>query len=297
MKKNYLVKGLLLAFLGVAALPATAITLDAPPIPTGKKVKVEKSAENKPQKAEKPQKVEKQQNIKKADAAEKVDKPKKTEKIDKPKKVEKSKKVKKVEQKNETVNPLYPSKYTASYIDGIKDEYKPVSKDEVIYVSLDILKGTNGDFSRNAILGNNLTQRPIKIEFKDLSTFNKNYADYDALGWKRGKSLYIYINQKHSTSPAIALAALLAHEAMHQDEYNSLAEETYAWTMEAAVFTELMQLYPDYEIPQDSLAQRELTLKKLFERGNFTNRYIKKTVLSNDGYQNLPSSSPGFEEL
>lgn len=197
----------------------------------------------------------------------------------------------------EEVNPLYPVKYTPKYIEEIKSTYKPASKDEVVYVALDMLKGTNGDYSRSAILGNNLTTRPMKVEFKDLSAINKNYADYDALGWKRGRNLYIYINQKHSTSPAIAIAALLSHEALHQDEYNSLAEETYAWTMEAAVWCELVRLYPDYELPIDSLVQRENTLKQIFERGNYTDKYVRKTVYSNKGYQNLPETSPGFEAL
>lgn len=199
--------------------------------------------------------------------------------------------------KNEAVNPLYPSKYTPEYIANIKDTYKPAAKDEVFYVALDMLKGTSGEFSRNAILGNNLTQKPVKVEFKDLSTINKTYADYDALGWKRGRNLYIYISHKHSSSPAIAIAALLSHEAIHQDEYNSLSEETYAWTMEAAVWCELLQMYPDYELNLDSLVQRENTLKKLFERGNHTDKYIKKTVYSNQGYQSLPETSPGFENL
>lgn len=198
---------------------------------------------------------------------------------------------------SEKVNPLYPVKYTPEYIATIKDEYKCASKSEVFYVALDMLKGTNGDFSRKAVLGNNLTQKPIKIEFKNLGQINSNYASYDALGWKRGKSLYIYISDKHTNSPAIALAALLSHEALHQDEYNSLSEETYAWTMEAAVWCELLELYPDYDISLDSLVQRENTLKKIFERGNNTSRYVKKTVYSNEAYKNLPETSPGFEAL
>ncbi|MFA7658266.1 MAG: hypothetical protein WCY19_02415 [Candidatus Gastranaerophilaceae bacterium] len=197
----------------------------------------------------------------------------------------------------EAVNPLYPAKYTPEYIKGIKDEYKAVGKDEVFYVALDMLKGTGGEFSRNAVLGNNLTSKPIKVEFKDLGSINKSYATFDALGWKRGSKLYIYISQKHNTSPAIAIAALLSHEALHQDEFNSLSEETYAWTMEAAVWCELLELYPDYQLNLDSLVQRENTLKKIFERGNYSDKYIKKTVYSNEGYQNLPESSPGFEAL
>lgn len=195
------------------------------------------------------------------------------------------------------VNPLYPAKYTPEYIKEIKNTYDVVGGDEVLYVALDMLKGTNGEYSREAILGNNLTSKPVKIEFKDLGTINKNYKTYDALGWKRGSRLYIYINQTHSDSPAIALAALLSHEALHQDEYNSLSEETYAWTMETAVWCELLELYPDYQLGVDTLVQRENTLKKLFERGNYTNQYIKKAVYSNPGYQNLPESSPGFEAL
>lgn len=197
----------------------------------------------------------------------------------------------------EKANPLYPAKYTPEYIKTIRDEYKSVGKDEVIYVALDMLKGTNGDYSRRAVLGNNLTKKPMKVEFKNLGMINQMYSNYDALGWKRGKSLYIYINQKHSTSPAIALAALLSHESLHQDEFNSLSEETYAWTMEAAVWTELVELYPDYQLNPDSLVTREETLKKAFVRGNYTNKYIKKMVYANDGYQNLPESSPGFEAL
>lgn len=195
------------------------------------------------------------------------------------------------------VKSQYPKKYTQTYIARIKDEYKIVGKDEIFYVALDMLKGTNGEFSRKAILGNNLTSKPIKIEFKDLGSINKNYQSFDALGWKRGSRLYIYVSQRHSDAPAIALAALLSHEAIHQDEYNSLSEETYAWTMETAVWCELLELFPDENLPLQPLVERENTLKKLFEKGDYTNKYIKKTVYSNAGYQNLPESSPGFEAL
>lgn len=130
-----------------------------------------------------------------------------------------------------TVPHQYPAKYTPEYIKQITPSYKDVGKDEVFYVALDMLKDTEGMFSRNAILGNNLSQKPVKIEFRDLGQINQEYATFDALGWKKGKNLYIYISNRHKSAPAGALAALLAHEALHQDEFNSLAEETYAWTM------------------------------------------------------------------
>lgn len=191
----------------------------------------------------------------------------------------------------------YPAKYTSKYIKQITPIYKPTGKEEIIYVALDMLKGTNGEFSRNAILGNNLSGRPVKIEFRDLGTINPDYAEFDALGWKKNKQLFIFINPRHKDAPPGALAALLSHEALHQDEFNSLAEETYAWTMEASVWYEISKLYPESNDELHPLVIRENTLKKLFERGSYSNRYIKKTVMSNEGYKNLPATSPGFEDL
>ena len=198
---------------------------------------------------------------------------------------------------DEVIPKQYPKKYTAAYIKQIAPGYKCVGKDEIFYVALDMLKDTTGMFSRNAILGNNLSQKPVHIEFKDLGQINAEYATFDALGWKKGKKLYIYISNKHTEAPAGAIAALLSHEALHQDEFNSLAEETYAWTMEAVVWEEILKLYPESDDKSSSLVKRENTLKKLLEKGEHTNVYIKKSVMQNPGYKNLPSYSPGFEKL
>lgn len=198
---------------------------------------------------------------------------------------------------DQIVPKQYPKKYTPAYIKQITPAYKCTGKEEIFYVALDMLKDTKGMYSRNAILGSNLSQRPVQIEFRDLSQINQEYANFDALGWKKGKKLYIYINVKHKDAPAGAIAALLAHEALHQDEFNSLAEETYAWTMEAIVWEEISRMYPESNDTSSALVKRENTLKKLLEKGNHTNQYIKKSVMQNSGYKSLPSYSPGFEKL
>ena len=187
-----------------------------------------------------------------------------------------------------------PAKYTQEYIDSISDEYKNVSDEQIFHVALDMLKGTSGDFSRKAILGYNVTQYPVKVMFKDLSEINEDYSTFDAIGWKKKGKLYIYINPKHEYAPPGAIAALLAHEAIHQDEYNSLSEETYAWTMEAVVWTEILKMFPESNNLESALVTRENILKQLLEKGNHTNKYIKKTVYANEGYKNLPLTSPGF---
>jgi hypothetical protein len=91
-------------------------------------------------------------------------------------------------------NVKLPAKYTQDYIDSISPEYKKVTNDQLFHVALDMMKGTSGEFSRKAILGYNVTQYPIKIEFKDLSEINEAYSSFDAIGWKKKGKLSIYFN-------------------------------------------------------------------------------------------------------
>ena len=68
--------------------------------------------------------------------------------------------------------------------------------------------------------------------------------------------------------------------------------------MEAIVWDEILEEFPKSgEEKTHPLVVREDTLKKLLEKGNYTDKYIKKTVHQNKGYEKLPSTSPGFEKL
>ena len=178
----------------------------------------------------------------------------------------------------------------------LEKQYKSVTKDRNVIRALEYMKSSIGAYSRDAILGANLTQKPIKIEFKDLSKINPSFREFDAAGSKIKNKLFININEKHKDAPPIALAALLSHEAIHQDEYNSINEETYAWTMEAAVWTQLSEKYPESSKSSHPLVRREKDLKKLFEKGGYSDLYIRKSITSNPAYKNLPSRSPGFED-
>ncbi len=185
---------------------------------------------------------------------------------------------------------------TQEQIQAMIEEYKGVTKEVRILLALNVMKDSVGGFSRKAILGSNLSERPIQVQFKNLAELGQGYTEFDALGWKKKNNLMIYINEKHRDAPPIALAALLSHEALHQDEFNSINEETYAWTMEAAVWTQLSEDFPKQAQSNHPLVIREDMLKKLFIKGNYTDKYIRKTVSSNPGYGNLPSRSPGFED-
>lgn len=178
----------------------------------------------------------------------------------------------------------------------LKKYYKGITSEEKIMNAIEKMDDTIAEFSKKAIFGENLTYFKIKVLFKNLSEINPEYATFDALGWKKGSRLYIFINEKHKDAPPEALCALIAHEALHQDELNSLNEETYAWTYEAAVWEQMVESNPEIVNISHPLVNRENTLRKLFIKGNYTNKYIKKAVHSNPGYKNLPSRSPGFED-
>ncbi|MBQ9244866.1 hypothetical protein IJ182_01210 [bacterium] len=176
-------------------------------------------------------------------------------------------------------------------------KYKKVTKDGAVMQAMELMNSINiSKYSYNALMGNNLTEKPFKIEFKNISEINPEYASFDALGWKKKGTLYIYINEKHRNAPPEALAALLAHEAIHQDEFASLNEETYAWTLEAATWMKLAEKNPNALKSASTLVARENMLKKLFEKGDYSNKYIKRAVYTNPGYKKLPTRSPGFED-
>lgn len=181
--------------------------------------------------------------------------------------------------------------------DAYAKKYKKITKDGVVMQAMELMNTENiSRYSYKALMGNNLTEKPFKIEFRNLSEINPEYASFDAFGWEKKNRLYIFVNEKHRNAPPEAIAALLTHEAIHQDKFSSLNEETYAWTLEAATWIKLSEKNPSVLKNHSPLVERENMLKKLFEKGDYTDKYIKKAVYTNPGYQKLPTRSPGFED-
>lgn len=181
--------------------------------------------------------------------------------------------------------------------DKFAKKYKKITKDGAVMQAMELMQTVNiAKYSYEALMGKNLTEKPFKIEFKNIAEIRQEYSSFDAIGWKKKGRLYIYINEKHRNAPPEAIAALLAHEAIHQDEFASLNEETYAWTLEVATWMKLIEKNPSASNSPSTLVSRENMLKKLFIKGDYTNKYIKRAVYSNPGYKNLPTRSPGFED-
>ena len=175
--------------------------------------------------------------------------------------------------------------------------YSEVTSNTRLEKALDTLTGTSGEWAQKAILGSNLSKKPIKIEFRDLSKISPIYSNFDALGWKDGDQLYIYLSNIHKNAPIQALGSILCHEAIHQDEYSSIQEETYGWAYEAIVWMEMKRKNPSLvnaspiEYP---LVNRLNTLENMYKKANNTDKEIERAVSTNPGYRNLPEVSPGF---
>ena len=56
--------------------------------------------------------------------------------------------------------------------DELYKKYKKVTEDINLIKAIEMLDSTTGSYSKEAILGKNLTEKPIKVEFLNLSTIN-----------------------------------------------------------------------------------------------------------------------------
>lgn len=182
--------------------------------------------------------------------------------------------------------------------DQIKYGSYPLVKDRRLVQALDCLVGTDGEWARKAIMGSNFSGKPIEVLFKDLSTISSEFTYHDALGWRKDNGdLLIFVSHLHKNAPIEALASLLSHESIHQDQNNSINEETYGWTYEAEVWIQLKNKYPylkDISPGEYSLVDRENTMEMLFRKAGFTTKLIEQKVRANNSYKSLPETSPGF---
>ena len=166
--------------------------------------------------------------------------------------------------------------------------YLRCTRDDTIMKAFTLMGSGRGETSLDRIVN-----KPMRVIFKDLKTMHKALKNYDALSWisNQGEEV-IFINEKHRNAPPEALAALIAHEAMHDDEYNSLSEEVHSWKHEAVVWMELKAKNPSLAKIQpgaDALVDRENRIESEFLKG-----HLEQFVRTSPGYQQLPETSPGF---
>ncbi len=168
--------------------------------------------------------------------------------------------------------------------------YYRSSHDAAIIKAFQHLEASEGQESLDIIL-----EKPIRVLFKDLREISKHVRNYDALSWISTTGHHaIFINRRHEDAPPEALAAIIAHEALHNDPYNSIQEEIAGWKQEAILWQEMKRRNPKLAtIPKGDypLVDRLNLLEEKYQQGQ-----IEAFVRSQAGYKGLPASSPGFTE-
>lgn len=162
------------------------------------------------------------------------------------------------------------------------------TRDDAIMQAFQLMQGSQGEPSLRRIV-----TKPMRVLFKDMKTLHKRLKNYDALSWisSYGEQV-IFINEKHRDAPPEALAAMIAHEAMHDDEFNSLSEETASWRHEAEVWIEMKSRNPELaDIPPGThpLVDRLNDIETHHRNGT-----LEAFVHELPGYQGLPEVSPGY---
>ena len=167
-------------------------------------------------------------------------------------------------------------------------EYYRVSHDQAVVQALMVLEQTTANKSVDDILN-----RQVHIVYKNMAQVGKQFRNDDALSWlmEDGTQL-IFINEKHQYAPPQALAAIISHEIMHNDEQNSLNEEIHGWQRELKTWKEVSAMYPELKtIPTGSipLVDRLNALAVLDQQHK-----LVSTIREHPAYQGLPEHSRGF---
>lgn len=165
----------------------------------------------------------------------------------------------------------------------VEKPLRKVTRNLLIAEALRDLKESPAKITYRRILGNNNTQRPIKIKFKNLSRINEKYTNYEMISKVKRKRAYIYINKKHKNAPSELLAASIAGLSVHDDKKNSVNEETYAWSVEAVLSDYFLKVNPDVVKYDSTITERQAALRQLYAKSPRDAKYIVSTVRKNRG--------------
>ena len=135
-----------------------------------------------------------------------------------------------------------------------------------------------------------------KVLFKNLAELSPQYTDFDALAWlDKHQNWMLFINEKHYNAPVPALAALIAHEAMHSDAQNSKQEEAQAWMREARTWLFFVKKYP--ELSDEKLNSHPLVFRLNHIAASLERDDLYRFVVEHPSYARLPETSPFFSGL
>ena len=160
------------------------------------------------------------------------------------------------------------------------------TKQPVLTAALNKLEAMNNKKVLNVIQGQNSTNKPIKIMFRNLEVMG--YGTCEAVTAKAADgSLVILISANYKTAPVEAIACLIAHESVHHEKTKTYEEEVKAWTTEVQTWLSFVNNNPSLKTADSKLVKRLNYLSKLYTKDGNQMTTIEGLIANNPAYATL----------
>ena len=165
-------------------------------------------------------------------------------------------------------------------------DYTANTKQPVLTAALNKLEAMNNKKVLNVIQGQNSTNKPIKIMFRNLEVMG--YGTCEAVTAKAADgSLVILISANYKTAPVEAIACLIAHESVHHENTKTYEEEVKAWTTEVQTWLSFVNNNPSLKTADSKLVKRLNYLSKLYTKDGNQMTTIEGLIANNPAYATL----------
>ena len=160
------------------------------------------------------------------------------------------------------------------------------TKQPVLTAALNKLEAMNNTKVLNVIKGQNSTNKPIKIMFRNLEVMG--YGTCEAVTAKAANgNLVILISANYKTAPVEAIACLIAHESVHHENTMTYEEEVRAWTTEVQTWLAFTNNNPSLKTSDSKLVKRLNYLSKLYTKDGNQMTTIEGLIANNPAYATL----------
>ena len=172
---------------------------------------------------------------------------------------------------------------------AVASDFSANTKQPVITEALNRLEAMGKYQVINVIKGQNSTNQPIKIMFRNLEVMG--YGTCEAVTAKAANgTLVILISSNYKTAPVEAVACLIAHESVHHENTKTYEEEVKAWTTEVKTWISFTNANPSLKISDSKLVKRLNYLSKLYTNDGNQMTSIEGLIANNPAYSSLKRS-------
>lgn len=169
---------------------------------------------------------------------------------------------------------------------AIAADYTANTKQPVLTEALNRLEAMNNRKVLNVLQGQNSTNQPIRIMFRDLVALG--YGTCEAVTAKTADGrLIILISSNYKTAPVEAIACLIAHESVHHENSKTYDEEVRAWTTEVQTWVAFTNANPSLKSSDSKLVKRLNYLSKLYKNDGNQSTTIASLIANNPAYSTL----------